>query len=397
MRWIDRAEWPLRLPRVVDVAWGVFAVANLAAMALWPEWETVPFHFIWVSLTILYGFRVWRARPTLWALGAVVLTTGIVLYHDHAIGAQPLDELTEVPLMASMFLAMVWHARRHLAATERVRRVSEQNLRLLDREHAFLQEASHELRTPITIAMGHAELIQGTQRDPVVAEDARVVVEELQRLGRLADRLLTLASVEQPGFLRLTRVDLVPLIVELAHRWSPTPRRWRVESLDEAVVRADPDRLQLALDAIVENAVRHTGPEDSICFAMDRRAGRITISVADSGSGIAPSDLGRIFDRFSRAAASGPEARRQGSGLGLSIAKAVVEAQGGTIEAESRQGKGSTFRISLPADDDPGRNLPGQAVAPDAQESLPQRAEGAALRTPLAGGITRARRVHGPA
>ncbi len=363
MPWIDRVEWPLRLPLVVDVAWGAFAVANLAAMALWPEWETVPFHFIWVSITILYGFRVWRGRPTLWVLGAVVVTTGIVLYHDHAIGAQPLDELTEVPLMASMFLAMVWHARRHLAATERVRRVSEQNLRMLDREHAFLQEASHELRTPITIAMGHAELIQRAQRDPLVTADARVVVEELQRLGRLADRLLTLASVEQPGFLRLTRVDLVPLIVEFAHRWSPTPRRWRVESLDEAIVRADPDRLQLALDAIVENAVRHTGPEDTIGFSMGRRDGRITISVADSGSGIAPADLGRIFDRFSRATASGPKARHQGSGLGLSIAKAVVEAHGGSIEAESRQGHGSTFRISLPAEDGAGQSLPSSPVA----------------------------------
>jgi len=373
-------------------------VANLAAMALWPEWETVPFHFIWVSLTILYGFRVWSARPTLWALGAVVLTTGIVLYHDHAIGAQPLDELTEVPLMASMFLAMVWHARRHLAATERVRRLCEQNLRLLRREHAFLQEASHELRTPITIALGHAELIQGAQHDPLVSEDARVVVEELQRLGRLADRLLTLASVEQPGFLRLTRVDLVPFIVELAHRWSPTPRRWRLESLDEAIVRADPDRLQLALDAIVENAVKHTGPEDSICFSVDRREDRITISVADSGSGIAPGDLGRIFDRFSRAAASGREARGQGSGLGLSIAKAVVEAHFGSIEVDSRQGQGSTFRISLPAEREPDRSLPGPAVEDaTAQEPQPQRAVGADSRTPLAGGIARARRVHGPA
>jgi len=382
---------------VVDLAWGAFAVANLAAMALWPEWETVPFHFIWVSLTILYGFRVWGARPTLWALGGVVVATGLVLYRDYTIGAQPLDEITEVPLMASMFLAMVWHARRHLAATERVRRVSEQNLRLLDREHAFLQEASHELRTPITIALGHAELIQGAQHDPLVSEDARVVAEELQRLGRLADRLLTLASVEQPGFLLLMRVDLVPLIVELAHRWSPTPRRWRLVSQDESIVRADPDRLQLALDAIVENAVKHTGPEDSICFSMERREDRITISVADSGSGIAQDDLGRIFDRFSRAAAAGPEARHQGSGLGLSIAKAVVEAHRGSIEVQSRQGQGSTFRISLPAEYDSGHSLPGPAVGATAQERPPRRAEGAALRTPLAGGITRARRVHGPA
>ncbi len=351
MRRTDRAEWPVHLPVAVDVAWGAFAVANLAAMALWPEWETVPFHFIWVSLTVLYGYRVWRARPTTLTLAAVVVTTGVVLYHDYAIGAQSLDELTEVPLMAAMFVAMVWHARRHLAATEKVRRVSEENERMLDREHAFLQDASHELRTPITIALGHAELIQQTHDDPLLGADIRVVVDELQRLGRLADRLLTLASLERPDFLRLTALDLVPFVVDLAHRWSPTPRRWLLGQLDEAVAQADPDRLQLALDAIVENAVKHTQPDDTISLSLVRTDGRITIAVADTGTGIATEDLERIFERFSRASGVHPDVPREGSGLGLSIAKAVVEAHGGSIDAESEQGRGSTFRVSLPIDD----------------------------------------------
>jgi signal transduction histidine kinase len=351
LRWIDGEDWPPRLPVAVDVAWGIFAAVNLVAMAAWPSWETVPFHFIWVSLTLLYGYRVWRARPTTLTLAAVCVTTGIVLYHDYSIGAQSLDELTEVPLMAAMFVAMVWHARRHLSATEKVRRVSEQNRRMLDREHAFLQDASHELRTPITIALGHAELIQRTQGDGVGAEDARVVVEELQRLGRLADRLLTLASLERPDFLRLTSVDLVPFVIELAHRWSPTPRQWNLGRLDEAMVRADPDRLQLALDAIVENAVKHTEPPDTISFSLVRRDGVITISIADTGCGIPPEELGRIFERFSRSHRALPEARQGGSGLGLSIAKAVVEAHGGSIAVESEPGRGSTFLVSLPADD----------------------------------------------
>jgi signal transduction histidine kinase len=333
----------------VNVAWGLFAAANLLAMWLWPDWETVPFHFIWVSLTILYGYVVWRARPTTLTLAVVVVLTGVILYHDYAIGAQSIDELTEVPLMASMFVAMVWHARRHLAATHEARRVSEENERLLEREKAFLQDASHELRTPITIALGHAELLQRSERDPLSAEDARVVVEELQRLGRLADRLLTLASVEQPGFLRPTSVDLVPFVVELAHRWAPTPRVWRLEELDEAVTRADPDRLQLALDAVVENAVKHTGPQDVISFSLHRSGDRIAITVADTGSGIAPEDLERIFERFSRSGA-GPSSSSRGSGLGLSIAKAVVEAHGGTIDVRSELGTGTSFRITLPVD-----------------------------------------------
>src|ERR1051326_4530574 len=127
------SQWPFR-ERALDVAWALFAVANLVAMVAFPTWETVPFHFIWVSLTIVYGFRVWRTTGTAWVLGAVMGLPGLVLWHDVAGGDQPLDELTEVPLMASMFVAMVWHARRRLTATHEVERVSDDNRRLLERE-----------------------------------------------------------------------------------------------------------------------------------------------------------------------------------------------------------------------------------------------------------------------
>jgi signal transduction histidine kinase len=294
--------------------------------------------------------------------------------------------------MAAMFVAMVWHARRHLAATEKVRRVSEQNERLLVREHAFLQDASHELRTPITIALGHAELVQRSQHDPLVAEDARVVVEELQRLGRLADRLLTLASLEQPGFLRPTSVDLVPFVVELAHRWAPTPRVWRLDELDEAVTRADPDRLQLALDAIVENAVKHTGPQDVISFALHRSGDRIAISVSDTGSGIPPEDLQRIFERFSRSAPD-PSSPRRGSGLGLSIAKAVVEAHGGTIDVRSEPAKGTVFRITLPVD---STALPHDGVAREPTGGRAPQSDRASSRSPLATGAAFAEPIADP-
>jgi signal transduction histidine kinase len=222
-----------------------------------------------------------------------------------------------------------------------------------------------------------------------VAEDARVVVEELQRLGRLADRLLTLASLEQPGFLRPTSVDLVPFVVELAHRWAPTPRVWRLDELDEAVTRADPDRLQLALDAIVENAVKHTGPQDVISFALRCSGDRIVISVSDSGSGIPPEDLQRIFERFSRAAPD-PSSPRRGSGLGLSIAKAVVEAHGGTIDVRSEAGRGSAFRIMLPVDrtalprDGASRDPAGDRATRSDRASSRSLSPGAAFAEPIA-------------
>jgi signal transduction histidine kinase len=323
----------------------IFAIANLVAMLVFARWETVPFHFIWVSLTILYGFRVWSMTPTVWVLGAIILVTGVVLIVDISRGTQPLDELTEVPLMAAMFLAMVWHARRRLAVTEEIRRVSEANLRLLERERQFIQNASHELRTPITIAIGHAELLHQAKDPGTIAEDALVVIQELMRLRRLAERLLILAAAEDPDFLHKRLVEVEPMLVEAVHRWLATPRQWRLGATDEAVVDADADRLALAIDALIENAVKHTKPNDWIELSVRRNHG-VEIEVADSGSGIPTKDLERIFERFASADASG--SRDAGSlGLGLAIVKTVAEAHGGSVRVRSQVGKGSAFELVL--------------------------------------------------
>jgi signal transduction histidine kinase len=343
---IDRAPWPLR-EHWIDIAWGAFACLNLGAMLLFAEWETVPFHFIWVSVTILYGFRVWRVRSTMWALAGIILATSTFIGIDIVRGAQPVDEITEVPLMSAMFVAMVWHARRRLSATEEIERISESNMRLLGRERRFIQDASHELRTPITVALGHAELIQRTTADPLVAEDAAVIADELLRLRRLADRLLLLASAEHPDFLRKTPVALGPLLAETLRRWSPMPRRWALRSTEEATVEADGDRLALALDALIENAVKHTNPEDTVELSLRRDGGMAIVSVSDWGAGIPAEDLKRIFDRFARVD-SGRSREGGGAGLGLAVVKAIAEAHGGEVRVQSRSGMGTTFELRLP-------------------------------------------------
>jgi signal transduction histidine kinase len=342
----DRLEWPTR-ERWIDVAWALFWFTNLWAMRFYATWETVPFHFIWVSLTLLYGFRVWRVRPTLLVLAGVMATTAAFIGIDVANGAQPLDELTEVPLMAAMFLAMVWHARRRLTAMEEIERISTANLRLLERERRFVQDASHELRTPITVALGHAELIQRTAADPTIAEDAGVIADELMRLRRLADRLLVLAGTEDPDFLDPRPVDLDSIVAETVRRWTATPRRWLLGSAEEATVYADPERLAVALDALIENAVNHTRERDTIEVAVHRNDGTAVVSVHDTGAGIPAEDLDRIFDRFARAD-PGRSRHTGGSGLGLPIVRAIVEAHGGTIDVQSVEGAGTTFEISLP-------------------------------------------------
>jgi signal transduction histidine kinase len=334
--------------RWLDVAWVAFSAANLAAMALVPQWETVPFHFIWVSLTLLYGYRVWGSYPTALVLTGVVAATGLLLVYDVARRAEMVDELTEVPLMGAMFLAMVWHAQRRRSAMEDLRLVSEHNLRLLRRERQFIQDASHELRTPITVALGHAELVERGSGEPELAEDARVVVDELLRLRRLADRLLLLATAEDPDFLSRSPVDVGRLLAATLQRWAPTERRWRLEPRQPAVVVGDADRLEQALDALIENAVKHTGPGDEIRLGCRRDADRVVIVVADSGSGMPPDRLDAIFERFARLD-EGRSRDGGGVGLGLAIASAIVAAHGGSVRVRSAVGAGSVFELLLPA------------------------------------------------
>ena len=342
----------------VDVAWVAFAAANLVAMALVPQWETVPFHFIWVSLTLVYGYRVWGSFQTALALTAVVASTAVLLTYDVFRQGELADELTEVPLMASMFMAMVWHAQRRRSAMEGLRRVSDANLRLLQRERQFVQDASHELRTPITVALGHAELIERGSGDPQMAEDSRVVIDELLRLRRLADRLLLLATTEDPDFLSRSPVDVAELLAAALQRWAPIDRRWRLGPVEPATVDGDPDRLGLALDALVENAVKHTAPSDEIRLGARSSGGQVAITVVDSGTGMPADQLATIFERFTRL----DEARtrdRGGVGLGLAIVQAIARAHGGTTRVRSAPGAGSTFELVLPL----GHSLNGPAGA----------------------------------
>lgn len=325
--------------RALEIGWVFFCVANLAAMLLSPEQATVPFHLIWISLTLLYGLRVWPLPVTSAVLGGVLVTTTIALLPP-VLTEHHWAELTEAPLMAAVFMVMVGYARRRETALARVRKSAE-------REREFLRDASHQLRTPITVARGHIEMILASGAPPQVRGDAEIVLDELGNLNRISDRLLLLAAAERQDFLRREEIDIEELLVHMLRRWSTAAdRNWRLEA-DEVVVPADRERLEAALDALIENAVKATQPGHDITLASRVRDTAVILEVRDSGRGVDPEHLPHLFERFyhvTKDAGSGP----RGTGLGLSIVRAVAEAHGGHVCAASTLGEGASFRLYLP-------------------------------------------------
>jgi signal transduction histidine kinase len=297
-------------------------------------------------------------------------------------GSEPMEELTEVPLMAAVFLAMVWHAHRKQAVERSHHVISEQNARLVADQRQFLQDAAHQLRTPITIALGHAELLAGDLTGQQEGQDIGVVIGELNRLRRIAERLLVIAAAADPGFLHAESVALDQLTTDLVRRWRPTAdRRWQLGRIDRVAVRADRERLSLALDALLENAVRHTCPGHVIQLSVIRGwpGMPVRIMVADDGSGIAADQLDLIFDRFR----TGDESQSRGTGLGLPLVRAVARAHGGDVAVRSRPGKGSEFELTLPESSadrpDPAAN-PDQPGAPVTVPRAGQAEQGSARR-----------------
>jgi signal transduction histidine kinase len=331
--------------RRVEIAWAAFAGVNYAAMIAWPSWETIPFHFVWISLTLLYGFRVWDIRPTLIVLACVMVMTGFSIALDAFHGIQLWGELFEVPLMAAMFLAMVWHARRRVDAQRIAEGRAEEHRSLLDRQERFIHDASHELRTPVTIARGHLELLQSaTETQPEV----EVALDELSRMDAIVARLLVLAVADEPDFLQTADIELEPLLEDVFMRWSGlAPRAWRLGPLASGRLHVDADRLRAALDVLLENAVKYSPPGAAIELrATPRGRDEVVIEVEDEGCGVPPEALSRIFDRFARADSARTRAAG-GVGLGLAITDAIAKAHGGSCSVTST-GAGSIFALRLP-------------------------------------------------
>lgn len=214
-------------------------------------------------------------------------------------------------------------------------------------------DIAHELRTPLSIILGHAEALQDGVLPPT-AETFALIHDEASRLNGLVEELRTLTLAEA-GELQLMIRPVSPqaLLEKMITAYTPRAQQQAIRlQLDCPAglpnLTIDPDRMAQLLANLLDNALRHTPAGGQITLAAAHHPPHLILTVSDTGNGIAPQELPHIFDRFYR----GDKSRNRqsgGSGLGLAIAKSIVQAHGGQITAKSDPGRGTQFTIHLPA------------------------------------------------
>jgi signal transduction histidine kinase len=243
---------------------------------------------------------------------------------------------------------------------DEVRVLAESFNRMLDRlaeafasQREFIADASHELRTPITVIRGQLEVLAAQENPSVedVRRAERLVQGEITRISRLIDDLLLLAHAERADFLRLEQIDLPRFVGELWDGVSLTAdRQFELSDVPPATLRADPDRLAQALRNLAGNAVAHTSDHNGLVRleVSEVAPDQVRFSVLDDGPGIPEAERERVFQRFHRTDPA--RARRDGgAGLGLAIVQAIAEAHGGRVVAnESGNGRGARIDLELP-------------------------------------------------
>lgn len=221
------------------------------------------------------------------------------------------------------------------------------------RQRTFVADASHELRTPLTLIRANVELAQRLPETPAsTSSELENILEEIDRMTRLVNALLLLTRVGETQAIRPhVNVDLQMLVQKAAASLRENARTFgislAVHVAEPLYVRGDPDRLLEATQAVLTNALTYTPAGGSVNVSAERHGHTAVVRVTDTGIGIAPADQSHVFDRFYRADAARTRATG-GAGLGLTIAKAIIESHGGSIELRSTVGKGTEVRLILP-------------------------------------------------
>ncbi|HWL65025.1 MAG TPA: HAMP domain-containing sensor histidine kinase, partial [Actinomycetota bacterium] len=285
-------------------------------------------------------------------VGAIVVLIGSFLawrLADRILG--PVEKVTEA---ARGISESDLRGRIEITGADEIARLAQTFNEMLDRlerafstQRRFIDDASHELRTPITVIQGQLDVLGDDPEDR--RKTLEIVMDELERMSRFVTDLLLLARADQPDFLALGSVDVSTLSEEVFTKaQSLAPRDWRMDDIGRGLMIGDRQRLTQALIQLAQNAVQHTHEGDVISMGSSVSDGHVRFWVSDTGPGIPPSEQSHIFDRFHRGHPR--TASSEGAGLGLSIVRAIAEAHHGRVDLNSRLGEGSSFSIVLPVD-----------------------------------------------
>ncbi|MFC0581808.1 sensor histidine kinase [Micrococcoides hystricis] len=225
----------------------------------------------------------------------------------------------------------------------------------LTAQRQLLDDVGHELRTPVTIIRGHLELMDSTDQADV-EQSKDIALDELERMSLLINDIVTLAKANRQDFLIIKPTPVGVLLADVLEKAKALgPRDWKILHRSDATVSLDPARITQAMLQLCDNAVKYSAPDTPVELGstIKRAPGTpplLRMWVRDAGTGISEADQQRIFERFGRGSNI---ARTQGSGLGLNIVTAIVQAHGGSIHLSSTPGRGSAFYLDIPLTPEP--------------------------------------------
>ncbi|MGH2703012.1 MAG: ATP-binding protein [Actinomycetota bacterium] len=285
-------------------------------------------------------------------ISVITLIIGLVLFY--ALSGRILNRVESVRWTAQRITDSDMTRRLPVEGNDEISQLASTFNDLLDRlgeafstQRSFIDDAGHELRTPITIIRGHLELM-GDDPDER-RETVALVTDELDRMTRLVEDLLMLTKAQRPDFLNLTAVDVKELTDELNTKvHGLANREWGLDGSGVGIIESDRQRLTQAVMQLAQNAVQHTNDGDRIWIGSRVTNGEARFWVRDTGPGISKGEQERIFNRFARAKSQSRAS--DGMGLGLAIVKAIAEGHNGRVRLLSAEGQGSTFTIIIPVD-----------------------------------------------
>ncbi|WP_208607267.1 sensor histidine kinase [Streptomyces curacoi] len=312
-------------------------------VAIHPEREQERVNSVFRTLLIISGVALLLTTGIAWAAAGrilkpvrVVRLAAAQLTEQDLTRRIPIRGSDDIAALAETFNAMLDRLERAFAA-----------------QREFVDDAGHELRTPITIVRGHLEVMGD---DPADREETlRLVTDELDRMSRIVEDLLMLAKTARPDFVTPQPVQVAELTADVYVKARTLGERdWQLTEVADLEAELDSQRITQALVQLAQNAVQHTTPGQTVRIGSRAVGGQLELYVADSGPGVQPQDAEIIFERFRRGTAR-RGARGSGAGLGLSIVKAIAEGHGGQVRLDDTPGGGATFTLVL--------NVPNAAPA----------------------------------